>query len=76
MLPATSYLVSGRKASVGNEVTEYAKSDMEKKRFFFFHQPVLPVWTQKWEEGINEGKGTEAQRKDSLFIPPSLSYIS
>lgn len=48
----------------------------KKRDFFFFHQPVLPVWTQKWEEGINEGKGTEAQRKDSLFIPPSLSYIS
>lgn len=34
MLPA-GYLVSGRKVNVGNEVTEYAKKDMEKKRSFF-----------------------------------------
>lgn len=34
VLPA-SYFVSGRKASVGNEVTEYAKKDMEKYMGFF-----------------------------------------
>lgn len=74
VLPA-SYFVSGRKASVGNEVTEYAKKDMEKNRVFF-HQPVLPVLTQKWEEGMNEGKGAEAWRKDSVFTPSRLSHTS
>lgn len=33
VLPAR-YFVSGRKASVGNEVTEYAKKDMGKNRGF------------------------------------------
>lgn len=41
----------------------------------FLNQPVLPVSTQKWEEGMNEGKAAEAWRKDSVFTLSRLSHI-
>ena len=73
VLPPT-YLLSGRRASIVNEVREYAK--LVKERRGFLNQPALPVRIQRWEGGKNEGKGAEAGRKGSVFILSRLGHIS